>query len=349
MSDKREPSSRQDIELEAKAEYIQMLDKIQSDPYSDDAWKNAVDLAREEETFGGGTESYYTKIPLDELVMVGEKLRDAWIKDKHIFPPGSKKEQYGVLAEKSSTGEYWYDIILGHVNDRAFIPVVTRLESLTESHKDKKKFESGLDVGSGLGNTLRVIAPYCEKVTGVEQLEPLVEKVKNDPRTPENVEIIQGDAKRLRFPDESFDVIVSNGLTHYFNYSEMQNYVREISRLLKDGGRYIEAYTIKEPDRRLPASELEYLTSAKALLVCLMDNIVSKVKVPRENDPYDPPWNFSDMIKSFHHFDIYQMRSFSTEKEDKISEQTNGAVAFEFYKNKKEQAENRKGWISGVE
>jgi SAM-dependent methyltransferase len=278
MPDKSEPSGQQEP-TEADAE---LLHRILNEPRSDDVWRRTVELARAEEASGRGSDSYYGRIPLEDLIAIGERLRAA----------ESREDQYGILAEKTSTGEYWYDIVLGHVNDKMFAPIKTELESLAEGKPDKK-FEAGLDIGSGLGNTSRAISPYFKKVTGIEKLPQIVEKVKGDPTMPENVEIVPGDATKLPFADESFDAAVSNGLAHYLEKDEMEKYVREISRVLKDGGMYFEALGTKDPNSELPATETEYLTSAKALLVCLLDNTVSKV----EEGSHE--WSLSDMVKAF--------------------------------------------------
>lgn len=329
--------------------YLEMLKSIQEDPYSEEVWQSTVELAKREEVSGGGSENYYSRIPLEELISVGERLRAAREKDQeHYSSKRSKVEEYRVLTERASTGEYWYDIILGHVNDRAFAPVISRLGNLVKS-RPGKKFETGLDIGSGLGNTLRDAAPYCAKIIGVEKLDFLAEEVRNNPSMPENTEVVTVDAvyEKLPFADESFDVIVSNGLTHYLDDGEMLALASKISRLLKDGGSYIEAYTVKEPGDLLPVTEKEYLTSAKTLLVCLMDNICSKVKIEPGRS-----WNLSDLATVFAKHGVYMRHDAGNYREDMVSKREIGAVAVEFVKSKKEQQARQEaaktGWISSA-
>ena len=276
-------------------------------------WKRAVDLAKEEEASGGGSESYYKKLSLDELIAVGERLRAT----------KSKEEQCSVLTEKCPTGEYWYDIILGHVNDKAFYPVKMRLEQLAKLSMDKR-LKAGLDVGSGLGNTLRSIAPYFEKVVGVEKLPPLAELAKNDPSMPENAEIISADATKIPFADETFNITVSNGMTHYLKKNEIKQYIREVSRTLKNGGMYFEAFTVKNPNDLLPNTEVEYLTSAKALLVCLLDNVVSKV----DDEGEDSSLSFPEIVEAFKENGVYL-------SEPHDIDESEGSIAVGFVKGKK--------------
>ena len=289
----------------------ELLRRILDEPHSDDVWNRTVELAREEEASGRGLDDYYGRIPLDNLIAVGERLRAA----------ESREDQYKILAEKTATGEYWYDVVLGHVNDKMFAPIKMELESLAEDQPDKK-FETGLDMGSGLGNTLRAVSPCFKKVTGVEKLPQLVEKVKSDSTMPENTEIVEADATKLPFANESFDVAISNGLCHYLGKREMEKYVCEIGRVLKDGGMYFESLITKDPNSDLPATETEYLTSAKARLVCLLDNIVSKVEEGGHT------WNMADMVKAFRKIGIY-----SSSVEDYL--ETTGVIVAKFTKNKK--------------
>lgn len=273
---KKEAYSRESLK---KPEYIELLQEIKEDPNSDEIWQKVVTLAVQEDKAKEGQESYYTPIPLGELISIGEKLKSA----------NGREEQYEILAEKSSTGEYWYDIILGHVNDKTFIPVTERLQAITE----QQKMEAGLDIGTGLGNTLKAIAPYFNQVVGVDKLSPILKVAKRDDSIPTNAELIEGDATKLPFEDNRFDAAVSNGLTHYLSRDEMQKYVTEVSRVLRPAGMYLESLTVKQNDELLPVIEKEYLTSGKALLVCLADNIVSR------NDDENASWSITEMIEEF--------------------------------------------------
>lgn len=324
--------------------YTDLVEKIQDNPNSEKVWKKVIALAKKEEAQGGGSESYYSHIPLNELITVGEKLKNARLKDKSLSQE-SKQAQYDILAKKSSTGEYWYDIILGHVNDKLFAPVEARLGRLVEARTNKKKFATGLDLGSGLGNTLRVISPYCEKVIGVEQLPQLVKLAKKDTSMPKNVEIMRGNALNLKFTDETFDIVVSNGLTHYLQWPQGIDYTAEVSRVLKDGGRYLEAYAVENPGENLPMIAREYLTSAKALVVCLIDEIVSKV----EHDPSSygkEPWGFSEMTGFFSRKGVFLRWTFDSKLENDASITKTGVMVAEYIKDKKYAATIAKGGYS---
>jgi SAM-dependent methyltransferase len=54
----------------------------------------------------------------------------------------------------------------------------------------------------------------------------------------DRVEVRDGDARRLPFPDGTFDVVVSNACQHnIYNTAERRKAVQEIARVLKPGGR----------------------------------------------------------------------------------------------------------------
>lgn len=261
--------------------YIDLLLKIQENPASDNIWSKTVELARKEETSGKGGESFYKNIPLEELITTGERLRLA----------KSKDEQYKILVERSSTGKRWYDIVLGHVNDKGFAPISQRLEYLVRERG--RKWEKGLDVGTGTGSTISAISSCFERVAGVDNLESVLHRLKAENGFPANAEVVVGKAEKLPFDNNVFDIAVSNGLTYYLSRENLNHYINELARVLKPGGLYFESFVMKDENDLLPEIEKEYLTSAKALLVCLMDNLVSRPDQTQTN------WNLQEMINVF--------------------------------------------------
>lgn len=249
--------------------YRELIEAIDRDPHSESVWADVVSLTRVEEKTGGKEGAFYSHIPLSELIAVGEKLRVA----------STMEEKYRVLAERCTTGELWYDIILGHVNDKNLPPLIQAI-SVREWWKD------ALDIGSGTGDSLRAIAPYCLTITGIDELNFLLEVSKNDRQFPKNAQVVVGNAVDLRskFRPESFDLAVSNGLTHYLTKEEMQKFISGLARVLRKYGSYFEPFAIKEPEDLLPAAEKEYLSSAKGVLTCLLDRLVSDVDKPSEMD-----------------------------------------------------------------
>lgn len=261
--------------------YTKLFYAIHDNPHAETVWGDIVARARAEEALSGGSESFYTHVPLDELIAVGERLRGTRLKE----------EQYKILSERCSTGERWYDIVLGHVNDKAFAPIADALRHHVEERG--QQWENGLDIGSGTGNTLRAIAPYFKSVKGVDRIEAVLQKEQREDTLPKNVQIVAGEATELPFDNDIFDVAVSNGLTHYLSREDMQRYVDELARVIKPGGFYCEPFVVKETNSLLPGAEKEYLTSAKALLVYLIDNCISR------GDQTQSSWSLKEMVAAF--------------------------------------------------
>lgn len=264
-------------------QYLELLTVIQNDPYSNEVWTKAVELAKSEEETGKGTESFYTHVPLGELIAVGERLRSTRLRN----------EQYDILTEKCSTGESWYDIVLGHMNDKSFAPIALQLEEFVS--KAGRKFERGLDLGTGTGNTIRAASPFFNEIIGVDKQESVLHKTKYEPSFPKNARAVVADATNLPFVDNYLDAVVSNGLIHYLSKEDMQQYVREVARVLNGNGFYMESFVTSVEGNTLPSTEQEYLASGKAMLACLIDNLVSTLK-PGE---VQNKWTLKDVAEMF--------------------------------------------------
>jgi len=249
--------------------YTKLIGAIEQDPHSDEVWGDVVRLAKAEEESGVARGGFYARVPLPELIAVGERLRAA----------STMKEKYQTLVQKCSTGDLWYDIILGHVNDKNLAP-------LAEAVSIRDGWDCGLDVGSGTGNSLRKIAPYCSTIVGLDELDFLLEASRKHKEFPQNAKLEVGNATELpsKFRREAFDLVISNGLTSYLTKEEMKKFISGLARVVKKHGSYFEPFVMKEPEELLPATEGEYLTSAKGVLTCLLDRLVSRVDKPSDMD-----------------------------------------------------------------
>jgi SAM-dependent methyltransferase len=108
--------------------------------------------------------------------------------------------------------------------------------------------ERVLDVGCGRGLLTVAAAHRVPKgsVTGVDvwnraalsgnRSESVLENAKIE-RVEDRVEVKQGDAQDLPFPDGSFDVVISNFVVHEMkDRSAREKMMREIARVLRPGG-----------------------------------------------------------------------------------------------------------------
>ena len=90
-----------------------------------------------------------------------------------------------------------------------------------------------LDVGCGGGFLSNPLSELGHDVTGLDISQESLEVAKKYD-TSKRVKYIIADARKIPFPDNSFDVIISMDFLEHV--TEVQEVVNEISRLLKPGG-----------------------------------------------------------------------------------------------------------------
>jgi arsenite methyltransferase len=111
--------------------------------------------------------------------------------------------------------------------------------------------ERVLDLGSGAGTDSLIAAQMVGErghVTGIDMTPEMLVKARTAAAemVASNVEFVESEAERLPFPDESFDVVISNGVIDLI--PDKDAVFAEISRVLAPGGRIqIADVTIQNP------------------------------------------------------------------------------------------------------
>lgn len=259
------------IDETRRKQYLDLIKAFDENPNSLELFNRVVQFAKSESVVDDGSgvyyfedltqENLYEQLPLVELIQIGQRLRSAQTRDA----------RYEILMEKNSRGELWYDIILGHVNDKMFQPVIDRLGSLDQI------FTRGLNIGCRTGNSLKLIAPYCVSAVGVDNLDIALQAAKQND-LPDNVSLVKSNGVLLPLDNESCDLVVSNWLTSNLNSQEVNQYVTEVVRVLNQGGRYFDTIITIQGGSVIPRFEEDYLSSAKSVLVCLLNRICSNTK-----------------------------------------------------------------------
>jgi len=93
-----------------------------------------------------------------------------------------------------------------------------------------------LDVATGTGNTALALAPFVRRVIGLDLTREMLAHARRltAERSLTNAEWVLGDASRLPFADESFDVYTVRAAPHHF--TDFDGFLSEARRVLKPGG-----------------------------------------------------------------------------------------------------------------
>jgi ubiquinone/menaquinone biosynthesis C-methylase UbiE len=92
-----------------------------------------------------------------------------------------------------------------------------------------------LDVATGTGNTAFALAPYTRRVIGLDLTPKMLDEARRvaTERSITNVEWVLGNAERLPFPDETFDLYTVRAAPHHF--PDVDAFIAEAFRVLKSG------------------------------------------------------------------------------------------------------------------
>lgn len=88
-----------------------------------------------------------------------------------------------------------------------------------------------LEIGTGMGYGIEVIAPSAEKYTTIDKSQAY------DATLPTNVTFQQMEVPPIGFADESFDYVISFQVIEHIKRDK--EFVKEVSRILRKGGKFI--------------------------------------------------------------------------------------------------------------
>jgi SAM-dependent methyltransferase len=119
--------------------------------------------------------------------------------------------------------------------------------------------ETALDLGCGVGHTLRRIAPLVSFAVGADATLEMMQAGRASVVTAPNAAFVQTDATALPFTDATFDLATCRLAAHHF--SEAASAFREVARVLRRGGRFVLVDNYAPDDPALDAfiNEIETL------------------------------------------------------------------------------------------
>ncbi len=114
------------------------------------------------------------------------------------------------------------------------------------NNKNRKKIDTALDIGCGVGFATRKYSIYVNNIIGADYSEEFINNA-NSCIKASNIKFQVEDVTDLSFPDESFDLIVGERILINLPTLEKQHQsIDEIIRVLKVGGTYIAVEVTEE-------------------------------------------------------------------------------------------------------
>lgn len=122
--------------------------------------------------------------------------------------------------------------------------------------------ERALDLGCGVGHTLRRIAPLVAVAVGADATLEMLRAGRESVVSAPNAGFVQSDATALPFGDATFELVTCRLAAHHFG--DAPSAFREVARVLRPGGRFVLVDNYAPDDLALDAfiNELETLRDA---------------------------------------------------------------------------------------
>lgn len=204
----------------------ELLWQFAIDPENPNIWSHVEDKVLEEEAQNTGQPEGLRDISANDLIQFERTVQATPAEDR-----------YGLTVALAPNGKSWFDTLYGFHNpagNEAIAHAVDR--HLREAKEDKAAVV--VDLGTGTGETAAAAEPHAGHVIGIDRNQALLEAARE--KYPD-IEFIEGDVTKLPFADGSVDIITSNGLKYALDSEQSSKMYGEISRVLKEGGVYIDA------------------------------------------------------------------------------------------------------------
>ncbi len=111
-----------------------------------------------------------------------------------------------------------------------------------DDNREYFKADTAVDLGAGGGSFSKIISKYAKKLYSADVSDEAIKTMKDNLLDFKNIEIIKVGDDRLPFDDSSVDLVFAANSFHDLP----KGYEKEISRVLKEGGRFIDLDWKKE-------------------------------------------------------------------------------------------------------
>jgi SAM-dependent methyltransferase len=96
-----------------------------------------------------------------------------------------------------------------------------------------------LDIGCGSGLYFPTLSRRAGRVVGIDISKEMVKAARTliDVKKLGNIEVLEGSAEELPFPDESFDAVLGFDVLHHIQ--DVERALQEVKRVLRPGGKFV--------------------------------------------------------------------------------------------------------------
>ncbi len=252
-----------------------LLRDFDQDPDSDLIWQLAYDEVRKEGD-AGFDGSIASDIPVTELIEFAERVR----------AQSTIQARYALTAETASNGRMWFDILETFSDPQSIAAKLSFYKTVQSKKKSAIPFENSMEIGIGVGNSIGYLDSFSDHVVGIDNVPELLTNAKKSVST--NTELVQADATSMPFASASFDLIESSGVSYALDHEDVSKLFKEVNRLLKPGGVYLETIGSRDSLGRIDPDLMKSYTSAKSMLAQMLVDYISgeqrlKIGVSEEN------------------------------------------------------------------
>jgi len=132
--------------------------------------------------------------------------------------------------------------------------------------------DSVLEIGPGNGNHVNEIIAIANNINyfGIDISEAMVWEAENLNKNFDNVSFRLSDGEHIPFSEDHFDVIFTCNTIYFWNDS--QDYLNEISRVLKNNGRVSIGFIPKSTMQKIPFAKYGFTLYTTEAVISLMEN-----------------------------------------------------------------------------
>ena len=272
-----------DKEVEERQE---LYESFLLDPTNGEIWSDVEHQAKHEEARGEiYPRSTLADVPVENLTTLAGLVRE-----------GTKEEQYVRMSQRAPNGEQWSSLLPGYSDSsltsatKRFLDVIVTREEAGAGKTNRRQTAVILGARDPVavydmaykgvierqcGHIVKT--PVAEHVTVVEQSEVL-RNVAEEQLEGQAVDFVSAALTDLPFDDKTQELLVGSRLTESMDKQTLTDFYFDISRVLKNGGIYIEGVGTRRPD---DAANLRW----KGLLAqMVVDTVRRPEKIPDRMD-----------------------------------------------------------------